>query len=434
MPRLNGAVVMAGVAVAATVACARMGPPPGGPPDASAPVLVGTLPESVMVLPGFDGWVTFSFDEVIDEGGTPSFGRGNSSLEQLVRISPDSGVPRVRWRRDRLLVQPRSGWRPDVVYRVELLPGLRDLRGNRSEERSVVTFTTGAPVPTHALSGDAVDWMSGRFVPRALVEAMLVADSSVYRTTTDSSGAFAMAPLPQGEYLVAVIRDENANGRRDLRDPWDTVRVAAGSPLVGEVWVFPRDTAPPRLIQNGVAVYDSFSVALAFNVPLDTTLSLGPDAIRIMRLPDSVNVPGITGLPPARHDSIYRPIDAARRAAAARAADTTAADSAAVPAVPPPQRQPDADADARPDTTRRPRQQRPAIDNRLVMRTQGYFEQGYSYRVIVYGIRSLTGVTADSVMTVLVMPPRPPARDTTAAASRDSSAAPPSTPPVSRPR
>ena len=37
--------------------CARMGLPPGGPPDFRAPVLLSTYPESTTVLPDFDGWV-----------------------------------------------------------------------------------------------------------------------------------------------------------------------------------------------------------------------------------------------------------------------------------------------------------------------------------------------------------------------------------------
>ena len=42
----------------------------------------------------------------------------------------------ARWRRDRITVRPREGWRPNTMYRVELLPGVSDLRNNRA--------TTGA--------------------------------------------------------------------------------------------------------------------------------------------------------------------------------------------------------------------------------------------------------------------------------------------------
>src|SRR5690606_15001781 len=177
--------------------------------------LLATFPESVVVLDGFDQWVTFQFDEVIDEGTRPNFGTGSGDLEALVLISPDSGVPRVRWRRQRIEVQPRDGWRRNTVYRVELGAGVADLRRNIRDTAAVVTFTTGAPIPTHALRGRAVDWAGRRFVPQALVEATLLPDSLVYRSVTDSSGRFDIAPLPEGEYLVAVVIDANRNRRRD---------------------------------------------------------------------------------------------------------------------------------------------------------------------------------------------------------------------------
>ena len=46
-----------------------------------------------------------------------------------------------------LTVKPKEGWRPNRVYRVQLLPGLTDLRQNPSREGAVLTFSTGAPRP-----------------------------------------------------------------------------------------------------------------------------------------------------------------------------------------------------------------------------------------------------------------------------------------------
>ncbi len=49
--------------------CARMEPPPGGPPDSKPPQLIATTPDSMAALPGFDKDAEFIFDEVISEGG-----------------------------------------------------------------------------------------------------------------------------------------------------------------------------------------------------------------------------------------------------------------------------------------------------------------------------------------------------------------------------
>ncbi len=128
------------------VGCARMEPPPGGPPDSKPPQLIATSPDSMGIMRGFDEPAEFIFDEVISEGGGAGAG-GKSGLAQLVILSPTTEDPEVDWKRSRIAVEPREGWQPDRVYRVELLPGVMDLRNNRSNERRVITFTTGAPDP-----------------------------------------------------------------------------------------------------------------------------------------------------------------------------------------------------------------------------------------------------------------------------------------------
>ena len=432
----------AGLLLTVIVGCARMGPPPGAPPDFAAPVLLATFPESIAVMTDFDGWVEFQFDEVISEGGQPSFGFGSGGLERLVLISPDSGVPRVRWRRDRIEVRPRDGWRPGIVYRVELGAGLSDiaLRQNTRDSAAVITFTTGAPIPTRWLEGSAVDWMQRRFAPRATIEAMLLPDSLVYRSVTDSAGRFRLGPLPDGEFVVTAALDANGNRRRDGREAWDTVRAATAVTALGEIWMFPRDTVPPRIDgANGIARADSFTIAITLTQPVDPSLGLGADAITVMRASDSTVIPAASAYPQVIHDSIYIPIDSTRRALAARAAavrDSIARDSAAAaapdtaavrpdstPLVRPPVEPRPAPA-ARParavqptedaDTTGReaePTQQRPRIGTRLMIRLNGALESGQRYLVEVRGVRALSGTVADTLRGQLITPeaPRPAA-------------------------
>src|SRR3954471_18797838 len=81
-------------------ACARIEPPPGGPPDASPPRLIATRPDSLAVLRPFRGVAEFDFDEVVSEGGTPNQGQGTGGLEKLVILSPSTRVPEVSWKRD----------------------------------------------------------------------------------------------------------------------------------------------------------------------------------------------------------------------------------------------------------------------------------------------------------------------------------------------
>ncbi|MDQ3224164.1 MAG: Ig-like domain-containing protein, partial [Gemmatimonadota bacterium] len=252
---------------AALLACARIEPPPGGPPDAAPPRLIAARPDSFARLTAFKGSAEFQFDEVVSEGGTPNRGEGTGGLERLVILSPSNRVPEVRWRRNRITVRPQEGWRPNRVYRVELLPGVTDLRNNRTEQGTVLTFSTGAARPQTTLEGRVVDWSTSRPVPGALVIASLLPDSLPYRGVADSSGRFSLGPLPQGDYIVNGVLDQNTDHRQDSREAYGTARVARGKSSVGELWAFVHDTSAPRI--QTVTVEDSVKATVTFSQKLD---------------------------------------------------------------------------------------------------------------------------------------------------------------------
>ena len=389
------------ISALAALACARIEPPPGGPPDTAPPQLVATRPDSFARIPGFKGEVEFKFDEVISEGGTPSQGSGRGDLEKLVIVSPSARVPEVHWRRDRITVRPDEGWRPDRVYRVELLPGVTDLRRNRSTTDTVLTFTTGAPLPATTIEGTVVDWSTSRPAPRALVEAILLPDSLPYRGLADSSGRISLGPLPAGEYLVRGVVDQNRNLRADGREAFDSVRLAAGKTSAGELWAFVHDTAPARI--RTITVTDSVSATIELSQHLDPGQRLTPDAVTVRLLPDSTPVRVTSLLPKPVDDSVHRPADAAR--------DTTAADTARAgrpgiveleegrPAVP----------RGRAAAELKPLASRPPLTDRLVLRVQWPWKPEGKYEVEIRGVRNVSGIAGDTRGALSV--PKAPAAD-----------------------
>lgn len=398
-----------------------MGTPPGGPPDFQPPHLLATFPESTSVIPGFKDWVEFKFDETVSEGSQPNFGLGTGDLEKLVLLSPSrpGEVPRVEWHRSRITVKPRNGWKPNTVYRIELTPGVRDLADNGRnvvKTSHVITFATGGPIPTRTLTGRAVDWAGRRFYPQALVEAMLLPDSLAYRSVTDSTGRFAIGPLPDGEFLVTVVEDQNHNARRDAKEGWDSVRVAAAVSEVGEVWAFVRDTMPPKATDASRS--DSVNIAINFTVPIDPLLTIPADSIRVLLIPepngttkDSLSLGPVSALPRAAHDSAYRARDEAAReaAAAAKAATDTTKLPPPAAAAPTPVRRP-AKAAVR-DTTPKdePKQPRLPLGNQIVVRTRGATEPGRSYWIELFGVRTAGGVSGP-ITVKLTLPKPPPAK------------------------
>ena len=406
-------------ALGMAAACARIEPPPGGPPDAAAPRLIATRPDSFAQLPGFKGDVEFRFDEVISEGGNPNQGTGTGDLEKLVILSPTTRVPDVNWRRSRITVRPQEGWRPNRVYRVELLPGATDLRRNRSRAGTVLTFTTGAPLPKTTLEATVVDWSTSRPAPEALVEAVLLPDSLPYRGVTDSSGHLKIGPLPEGDYLVRGVLDQNHNLMFDAREAFDTVRLPRGKTAAGELWAFIHDTTPARIRE--VTTVDSVGASVELSQPFDPAQRFAMAQVTVRALPDSTPIKVLSLLPKPVDDSLTR------RAAAAR--DSTTRDSTArdttrrAPARPPAARPPARDTAAR-DTTARvrpkpPRERptpvetpgrpgpvsqpaeakllttRPALSNRLVVRVARPWQPNGRYEVEIRGVRTVSGVTGD---------------------------------------
>lgn len=367
--------------------CARIEPPPGGPPDPTPPQLVTTRPDSFARLPGFKGDVEFRFDEVVSEGGSPNLGTGTGDLEKLIILSPSTRVPTVRWRRNRITVHPAEGWRPNRVYRVELLPGTTDLRRNRSPKGTIVTFTTGAPLPTTTLEGLVVDWGTSRPSPAALVEALLLPDSLPYRALADSSGHFAFGPLPAGEYLVRGVIDQNRNLRPDPREAFDSVRLAPGKTAAGELWAFVHDTAPPRI--RTASVTDSVSATVEFTESLDPHQRLAPAQVTVRILPDSTPVRVVSLLPKTVDDSLHRP---------AEARDTTGkpdTTEAPRPGIAPAREALPGRRGARPRAELQPLTSRPPLTDRLVLRMEQPWKPESRYEVEVRGLRNVTGVQGD---------------------------------------
>jgi hypothetical protein len=378
--------------------CARMEPPPGGPPDRTPPRLIAVHPDSMARIPGFKGQVEFRFDEVISEGGTPNTGQGTGDLEKLIILSPSNRVPAVSWKRTRITVKPSEGWRPDRVYRVQLLPGVTDLRRNRSNQGTVLTFTTGAPAPSTSITGTVVDWSSSRPAAAALAEALLLPDSLPYRGLADSSGKFSLGPLPAGEYLVRGVIDQNHNFKLDPREAFDSVRIKKGVTNVGELWAFEHDTTPARI--KTMTVADSTSATVDFTQMLDPKQRLEPSAATLRILPDSSPVKLVSILPKPVDDSIHakptaRAADTTKADTTRARADTTAAAQKAadttgkrVPRLPPggPGRVPAAGELPMLKT-------RPPLFNQLVLRVAQPWKPGGRYVLEVRGIRNVSGVT-----------------------------------------
>ena len=327
-------------ASAGALACASASPPPGGAEDLAPPQLVDVSPDSNAVNVR-DRNVVFQFDETINDRGS-----GAQEIDNYFLVSPSDGSPRVSWRRSRIEVRPRDGFRENTAYTVTLLPGLSDLRGNATRAGASVVFSTGPEIPPHRVTGIVFDWVAERPAPRAFIQAV-TPDSVIYLAQSDSVGRFTVGPLPAGGYLVRAIVDANGNRALDRSEAFDTARVTTPQATPLELRTAPRDTLPARIAS--VSTVDSLSLRVTFDRFLDPDQPPPASAFRLVAA-DSSAVAVLAALVPraeqaetqareqVRLDSLRRADSLAGRPLAPRVAAPPArvAPPGSAPSVPPP--------------------------------------------------------------------------------------------------
>jgi hypothetical protein len=376
----RNAAVLAAVLLAA--ACARALPPPGGVRDTQPPRLIETAPGPLAVVPGFTGPAVFRFDERLSE---------RNFSESLVIVSPLDGALRIERKGSEVRVRIDGGWRPDRIYRVVLLPGLRDLFGNARTEAAEIVFSTGPPVPETAIAGLILERLTGRPPQTALVTAVRRGDSVAYMAVGDTAGFFSLRHLPLGVYELFAFADQNRNRRRDAMEPVDNATLSLGSPsdtLMQVFRVLAPDTTPPRVTR--AEYVDSLHVRITLDDHVDVEAQLTGAGAEIHVLPDSALYGAATRL-------VQAPLfERERREAAAAGADT----AAAAPQEP-----------VRPPTGRAALAvtQEPLPTREIMVVLSRPLERGLDYTITVGGIMNLHGLSGGGVARFSTPRPAPAA-------------------------
>lgn len=357
-------------AALAAAGCAHVEAPSGGPEDREAPALLTTRPDTMAVVPGYDGPAVLVFTERISERG----------VEEAVIVSPRTSPVVVDRGSDEIRVSLRRGWQPGIIYHVAVRPTLQDLFNNRLAQPVSLVFSTGPRIPANRVSGSVIDRISGKGEAEIRVEAILRSDSLVYALPTDSAGGFSIAHVPPGSYLVRAYRDLNRNRALDVYEPRDTAaaQVAESDSASVRLSIVAPDSTAPKLASAQVG--GEGRVELRFDDYLDPAQTLVPASVQIV---DSAGV----FVPVAA-------VEVAQEGATALALprDTTARDTTAVA----------------PDSVAAPVPVRLPSQRLSVQLAEGAaLVPQRSYRVVARGIRNVVGLTGDGE-TNLVAPAAPP--------------------------
>lgn len=388
--------------------CASAGQPPGGPERHVPPEIVSVLPDSGQTNATVK-YAQFQFDEVVSDRPSGS----GTTLDQLFLISPRTGAPEVSWHRSRITVRPHGGFRPNTAYRITLLPGLADLRGNVRKDTRTILFSTGPTFPRFSIPGRVFDWAAQRPAIGAYIEGIARRDTTlVYLAAADSTGEFDLGPLDTGTYLVRAIVDQNSNRKLDRNEKWDTVSVDVSTtrPAI-ELLAIERDSVPPAF--DNIVVTDSVTLRVSFDKALDPNLTLNPSLFRLQRADSTtLTITRVQALSFVQRAQEARAADSTRRADSLRAASgipTVRPAPGTAPTVAPPP----------------PRPHVPAPDRAVVitLAPANPLVVGQDYRLSAHGIRNLLGNAQDITRTFTVPKPAPP--DTTRKPTADSTRRPP---------
>ena len=209
--RLAGAAALL-LAVCATLACATMGTPPGGPEDETSPTFGSAVPDSGTVgLDPFDR-IVIEFSEKV----TPK------PAERILRFYPPLEVRKSGWHsRQRLTVEFEQPVPADTVLIIEISRGLEDVHRIRSFSSYRYPVATADSLPVGEISGRLLQ--KGEPLSGAVVELYDVPPDTVdllmqevlRRAETDSSGRFVFKwlPTPGGPWLLRAFDDRNGDLR-----------------------------------------------------------------------------------------------------------------------------------------------------------------------------------------------------------------------------
>ncbi len=249
--------------------CAQQGTPPGGPEDLRPPIVVRTVPDTFELLGTLDGLIRFEFDERISERSS------SGTLDNAVIISPRSGELVVRHDSRSLTIELLGGFRPDLVYRVTLLPVVRDLFGNQMRDPFELVFSTGGETIPTTLAGIAWDRITGSGVNDYQVWATSLDDDSiVHVAVTDNQGVYAFRYIPGASYEITAFDDRNADAVLDMMEIQGSRRllIEDGDTVFLDFPVLQPDTTPATLVT--ASALDSVTLLLEFDDYLDPALVL----------------------------------------------------------------------------------------------------------------------------------------------------------------
>ena len=188
-------------------ACAKKGPPTGGPPDVETPRLIGSIPDSGRARVSRTAPLSLTFSEGMDARSTAD----------AISLAPRVEIRRRHWSGRTVTLVLAESLQAGQTYTLFLGSGARDRHGNPLEGRATVVFSTADALPPGVLEG-AIEARGFAAAGTYLwcYDAGRQPDSTARDFDAiglaDREGYFRVVGLPvPGRYRVWVFADLNGN-------------------------------------------------------------------------------------------------------------------------------------------------------------------------------------------------------------------------------
>ena len=267
-------------------ACASAGRRPAGPSDHAPPEIVvrsRPIPARPTSAPRQSSSSSTKWSAIGRR-------RGDGARSALSHLAAHGGSADVSWHREPHHGASRaSGFRPNTAYRITMLPGLADLRGNvrRTARRS--SSPPARRFPPYSIPGRVFDWAAETPGERRVRRGDLARRHE--------------RRLSRGDRLDRAVRRRaaaagdihGARADRPEREPHRSIATRSGTrrrspssdtrPMI-ELDAIERDHAAGGRSRTSPSI-DSVTLRVTFDKPLDPQIPLQPALVRIQRADSS---------------------------------------------------------------------------------------------------------------------------------------------------
>lgn len=221
------------------VRCAQITPLTGGARDVDPPKVLKMIPENASL--NFNpGLIEIQFDEYIVL---------KDVANQLIITPQTKEFPDVEATGKKVRIKFNEALLPNTTYKLAFGNAITDLRESNVLQNFEYIFSTGSSIDSLSMKGQIIRALDKKPVSGLLVglypvnanDSIIYKDKPLYTSRTDNNGSYRFSYLPDKDFKIAAILDQNKNLMYDGSEEelaFINKQVHPGDSLIPEMYLF----------------------------------------------------------------------------------------------------------------------------------------------------------------------------------------------------